>query len=79
MPNNKEQIFDVIKSSQIVSEAPYHPGYEDAAATVGRIASAYADGRVLIGGAGGYQPFDHTPAIWASVVSKIHDEVSIFA
>jgi hypothetical protein len=31
MPNNKEQIFDVIKSSQIVSEAPYHPGYEDAA------------------------------------------------
>jgi GTP cyclohydrolase IA len=30
MPNNKEQIFDVIKSSQIVSEAPYHPGYEDA-------------------------------------------------
>lgn len=56
-----------------------YPGYEDAAATVGRIASAYAEGRVLIGGAGGYQPFDHTPAIWASVVSKIHDEVSIFA
>jgi GTP cyclohydrolase IA len=29
-PTPKE-IFDVIKSSQIVSEAPYHPGYEDAA------------------------------------------------
>ena len=56
-----------------------YPGYEDAAATVGRIASAYAEGRVLIGGAGGYQPFDHTPAVWATAVSKIHDEVSIFA
>ena len=30
MPNSKEQIFDVLKSSQIVNEAPYHPGYEDA-------------------------------------------------
>jgi hypothetical protein len=29
-PTPKE-LFDVIKSSQIVSEAPYHPGYEDAA------------------------------------------------
>ena len=56
-----------------------YPGYEDAAATVGRIASSYAEGRVLIGGAGGYQPFDHTPAIWAKAVSKIHDEVLIFS
>jgi GTP cyclohydrolase IA len=29
-PTPKE-LFDVIKSSQIVSAAPYHPGYEDAA------------------------------------------------
>ena len=29
-PTPKE-LFDIIKSSQIVSEAPYHPGYEDAA------------------------------------------------
>jgi GTP cyclohydrolase I len=27
----KNQLFDTIKSSQIVAEAPYHPGYEDAA------------------------------------------------
>ena len=31
MPENKQKLFDVIKSSQIVSEAPYQPGYEDAA------------------------------------------------
>jgi acetoin utilization protein AcuC len=56
-----------------------YPGYEDAASTVGRIASAYSEGRVLIGGAGGYQPFDHTPEIWAKVVAKVHDEVTIFS
>jgi GTP cyclohydrolase I len=31
MTQNKKTLFDVIKSSQIVSEAPYQPGYEDAA------------------------------------------------
>lgn len=56
-----------------------YPGYEDAAATVARIASAYADGRVLIGGAGGYQPFDHTPQVWAKVVSKIQSESLLFS
>ena len=30
MSQNKKELFDVIKSSQIVAEAPYHPGYEDA-------------------------------------------------
>jgi GTP cyclohydrolase I len=29
--NKKQELFDKIKSSQIVAEAPYHPGYEDAA------------------------------------------------
>ena len=28
--NSKQEIFDKIKSSQLVTEAPYHPGYEDA-------------------------------------------------
>jgi GTP cyclohydrolase I len=31
MTKNKQELFAVIKSSKIVSEAPYHPGYEDAA------------------------------------------------
>jgi acetoin utilization deacetylase AcuC-like enzyme len=54
-------------------------GYDFAARTVGRIASSYSQGRVLIGGAGGYQPFDHTPAIWAKVVDAVYEEVSLFA
>jgi hypothetical protein len=31
MSEKKNRLFDTIKSSQIVAEAPYHPGYEDAA------------------------------------------------
>ena len=30
MSDNKEQLFEIIKSSQLVAKAPYHPGYEDA-------------------------------------------------
>lgn len=40
------------------------------------IATEYAEGRVLIGGAGGYQPLTHTPLIWTNVVSDIYDKVS---
>ena len=50
-----------------------YPGYAFAANMVGRLANTYSENRVLIGGAGGYQPFDHTPAIWAHVVSGIYD------
>ena len=56
-----------------------YPGYDYAARAVGRIASAYAGGRVLIGGAGGYQPCDHTPLIWSKVVSAVHDECLLFS
>lgn len=55
------------------------PGYEHAARTAGQIASTYASGRILIGGAGGYQPFGYTPQIWAEVVSKVYDEVRLFS
>jgi acetoin utilization protein AcuC len=55
------------------------PGYEHAARTAGQIASTYASGRILIGGAGGYQPFGYTPQIWATVVSKVYDEVRLFS
>ena len=30
MIDKKQQVFDLLKNSQIVAEAPYHPGYEDA-------------------------------------------------
>ena len=31
MSERKNELFEAIKSSQIVAEAPYQPGYEDAA------------------------------------------------
>ncbi len=31
----------------------------------------HCQGRVLVGGAGDYQPFTHTPRIWANVVKEI--------
>ena len=30
MSNKKKEVFDMLKQSQLVAEAPYHPGYEDA-------------------------------------------------
>ena len=30
MPKQKDELFEVLKSRQLVEEAPYHPGYEDA-------------------------------------------------
>jgi hypothetical protein len=39
------------------------------------LAIKHSKGRVLIGGAGGYQPLDHTPEIWFQVVSTIYDWV----
>lgn len=52
-----------------------YPGYTAAAQAVARIANKHSRGRVLIGGAGGYQPFDHTPKIWGTVVSEVHRNV----
>jgi hypothetical protein len=34
---------------------------------------------VLIGGAGGYRPLDHTPEIWARVVAKVFDQKRVQA
>jgi len=56
-----------------------YAGYEYAAKLTGQIANSHAQGRILIGGAGGYQPFDHTPRIWSTAVSKIYDEVRLFS
>jgi len=52
-----------------------YDGYQYAAKAVARIAAKHTEGRVLIGGAGGYQPHTHTPRIWAEVVSTIYTEL----
>ena len=56
-----------------------YPGYKAAARIVADIANKHAKGRVLIGGAGGYQPFDHTPKVWATVVSEVYSSISSVA
>ena len=47
-------------------------GFKAAAERVVELANKYAQGRVLIGGAGGYQPYKETPETWANVVSTIY-------
>jgi len=49
-----------------------YAGYQVAALKVAQAALDVADCKVLIGGAGGYQPLDHTPRIWANVVETIY-------
>jgi acetoin utilization protein AcuC len=51
-----------------------YEGYSYAAETIARIANTHCKGRVLIGGAGGYQPHTHTPRIWAQVVTDIYNK-----
>ena len=46
MPKDKNNVLDILKSRKLVDEAPYHPGYEDAAMGSGIDAMA---------GDGGYQ------------------------
>jgi acetoin utilization protein AcuC len=52
-----------------------YAGFEYAADAVAALAEKH-NARVLIGGAGGYQPLDHTPEIWARVVARIYNRVS---
>lgn len=53
-----------------------YDGFTQAAKQVAGWARAHAEGRVLIGGAGGYQPLDHTPRIWANVVGAVVRELT---
>lgn len=48
-----------------------YAGFDYASRMVAEAALKYSAGRVLIGGAGGYQPLDHTPRLWANVVKTI--------
>ncbi len=50
-------------------------GFRYAAEVVAKLAIQHADGRVLIGGAGGYQPLKETPETWALVVETIFNTV----
>lgn len=47
-------------------------GFRQAADRVASLAQEYTEGRVLIGGAGGYQAETWTPIIWAEVVQTIY-------
>lgn len=49
-----------------------YAGFSAAAGAVAEVANRWANGRVLIGGAGGYQPLTHTPRVWANVVEEIY-------
>ena len=51
-----------------------YAGYDYASKVVADLANRFTEGRVLIGGAGGYQAETHTPRIWANVVSNIYNE-----
>jgi acetoin utilization protein AcuC len=51
-----------------------YDGYHYAAGVIADLANKYSDGRVLIGGAGGYQPYTHTPRVWANVVKDIYQQ-----
>ena len=52
-----------------------YAGFEYAADVVGSLAEKH-NALVLIGGAGGYQPLDHTPEIWARVVERIYTRLA---
>lgn len=51
-------------------------GFKYAAEMVAEMAIKHSEGRVLIGGAGGYQPHRETPQTWALVVGTIYNKVS---
>ena len=53
-----------------------YSGFQHAALAVAEAATRWSNGRVLIGGAGGYQPLTHTPRVWANVVETVYLEVN---
>jgi acetoin utilization protein AcuC len=50
-------------------------GFSQAAAAVGEYAHE-AQIPVLVGGAGGYQPFTYVPLIWSEVIFAIHEQLN---
>jgi acetoin utilization protein AcuC len=54
-----------------------YDGYRYASSVVADLANKHCKGRVLIGGAGGYQAETHTPRIWANVVKDIYSNTLV--
>lgn len=54
-----------------------YAGFHHAGSVVRRMADKYSEGRVLIGGAGGYRPYDATPLSWANSVAGVLGEKRI--
>jgi acetoin utilization protein AcuC len=53
--------------SPLVSLGYTYEGFDAATRKVKSWAEQYCEGRVIMMSAGGYQPFDHTPRIWANM------------
>jgi acetoin utilization deacetylase AcuC-like enzyme len=53
-----------------------YSGYQEVSEMVADFAQTHSQSRVLIGGAGGYQPEDHTPEVWATVVETIYQRLA---
>jgi len=51
-----------------------YSGFDATARQVREWADEFCAGRILMPSAGGYQPLDHTPRIWANVVKRITQE-----
>jgi acetoin utilization protein AcuC len=51
-----------------------YSGFDGTARRVRKWADEFCAGRILMTSAGGYQPLDHTPRIWANVVTRITQE-----
>lgn len=48
-----------------------YDGFHDAADRVRNLADELGVRGILVGGAGGYRPLDHTPRIWADVIERL--------
>lgn len=53
-----------------------YDGFIDGASRIAKLANEHTEGRVLIGGAGGYQAETWTPVIWSGVVETIYRKTS---
>jgi len=53
-----------------------YAGYDYASSVVAELANKYSNGRVLIGGAGGYKAYTATPRVWANVVKNIYQKTN---
>jgi len=70
---------DGLVGSPLGTGAYTQAGFVEAAAFVAELSARHSEGRVIVGGAGGYQPRTETPLAWANVVSVLHAGVDSVA